>query len=253
MNHSKIFIKYCLTACFLIALALPRQSFAQYGPYNVVKVTPIKLGIQRALAFSYERVFHKKQSAGLGFLGVFPWNALNTASLVGINSEGEKWELEQLRFTGFTLSPEYRYYIMEEAPRGLYAGGFLRYFQYKSQTSLNFDLDANTVGNLQADFRFRGIGLGAEIGYQKVWDSGFTIDYHVGAGVALAGLRLQGELNNVLPDQIGDAIEQVNDFLDQIPILNVALPGQDNFNVNTPVASGAWPVLRTSLSIGYAF
>lgn len=251
IQAAKVF-NIALGIVFMLLLVFPKSTHAQYR-YNVIKITPIKLGIQRALAFSYERVFHEKQSVGMGFLGVFPWNALNTAGLVGINSSGDRWELETLRFSGLTLSPEYRFYLMEDAPEGLYAGVFGRYFQYKATTSLNFDLDANTTGNLLADFRFRGIGLGVEVGYQKVWDNGFTFDYHLGAGAAFAGLRLQGQLNDVLPDQIEDAITQVNDFLNQIPILNVVVPNQENLAVNTPVAAGAWPILRSSLSIGYAF
>ncbi|MCI4667602.1 MAG: DUF3575 domain-containing protein [Bacteroidia bacterium] len=239
---------------FALFNLLTGHSQAQYNShYNIVKVTPIKLGLQRALAFSYERVLKDQHSVGMGFSGVFPWNALNTAGLIGIESSGENWAVDEFRFSGFTLSPEYRFYLLEDAPENLYAGVFGRYFQYNAETSVNIELGGSTPGDLQADFRFRGLGLGLEVGYQKIWKSGFTFDYHLGLGLTGAGLNLRGQLNNVLPDQIGTAIDEVNQFLDQIPILNVALPDQDNFNIRTPVASGPWPVLRGSLSLGYAF
>jgi len=242
------FLTYICLFLFLL-LSAGRVS----GQMQVLKLTPLKLGIQRGLSFNFERVIRGPHSVGLGFMAVLPWNALNTAEFLGIQSSGDNWSVERLRFSGLTLTPEYRYYFQGRAPKGFYGGGFLRFFQYNSENKIDFTVDQNRDGTLNADFRFRGIGGGLELGYQKVFDNGFTIDYHIGVGFAGAGLRLRGDLTNILEEEIGPAIEEINEYLEQIPLLNVSLPFQDSFSINTPVASGPWPIARTSLSIGYAF
>ena len=129
----------------------------------------------------------------------------------------------------------------------------MRYFRYRSESLINLNIDQNNSGSLATNLRFQGFGLGGQIGYLKVWRNGFTVDYHIGLGYALSGLRLKGEYSNIVQAELQQAIDRVNEFLDQIPLLNVEIPNDENFNINTPVATGPWPIIRTSLSIGYAF
>ena len=62
--------------------------------------------------------------------------------------------------TAFNLGAGYRMYVTKkEAPRGFYI---------MPQAGVNFGTDANSLG------------IGADLGYQWVWDSGFVLDIGLG-------------------------------------------------------------------------
>ncbi|MEO0897632.1 MAG: DUF3575 domain-containing protein [Bacteroidota bacterium] len=220
---------------------------------NVLKISPGKLISVRSLSVSAERAIEGHHSAAFGFNAMIPWNALNTADLIGISTSGNSWSLQEANLEGFTLTPEYRYYFQEDAPIGFYGGVFLRYYRYRANGQLNLDINSISDASFASSFRLQGIGGGIEMGYQKVWDNGITIDFNVGIGVAGAGLRLSGDFTNVAQEDIEPAISQINEFLDGIPLVNAQLPNEDRLTINRRIASGVLPIARSNLSIGFAF
>ncbi len=78
----------------------------------------------------YERVTGLNQSFAIGF-GISPNEPLPFKSYAvdaaGDNEEA-KSAVESMRFTKFTLTPEYRFYISKKgAPKGFYIANFCRY------------------------------------------------------------------------------------------------------------------------------
>jgi len=136
-------------------LAIP--AFAQESNVseekNVVKVNTLSLIVGTGSIF-YEREFNDNMS---GQLGVAYLN----------------YSVEDTKFTGLILTPEYRFYPKGNAIDGFYLAPYVRYQNF----SLKADADKATYSN---------IGGGLAIGRQWVTKSGFTMDLffggHYGSG-----------------------------------------------------------------------
>jgi len=91
----------------------------------------------------------------------------------GVMYSGVK--LGDFKYTGFGLTPEYRFYLKGEALTGFYAGPYLRFQSFTVKESINFSgftYDAKT--NLTR------IGGGGVFGYQYLSKGGFVFDVFLG-------------------------------------------------------------------------
>ena len=122
---------------------------AQEGRMNAIKINPLSLAVLTGNV-AYERAIGEKSSVQLG------------AFYSGFSLGG-------LKYSGWGVTPEFRYYISGEAMNGFYAAPFARYQSY-SLTDKDTDEKAS----------FTTIGGGALIGFQRMGDSGFTFDIFAG-------------------------------------------------------------------------
>lgn len=140
--------KLILMACLAtLVFAAPKVSLAQE---NTVKVN-IFSPIFRTLNLQYERVLSENSSFQLGFF-------YTGASI------------EETRFSGFGLTPEYRFYLSDSpAPAGVYVAPFLRYQNF----SLTEDL-SSSKGTLST------FGGGLIIGKQWIFKERIALDIFIG-------------------------------------------------------------------------
>jgi hypothetical protein len=121
------------------------------GRSNAIKLNPLSLAFLTG-NIAYERAVSSNSSVQLG---VF---------YSGVKFSGTS-------YSGFGLTPEYRIYFAgaKEALNGVYVAPFARYQNFKIE-----DKDA------QMKSTFTTIGGGAILGWEKMWNSGFTLDLFAG-------------------------------------------------------------------------
>ena len=122
---------------------------AQEGKMNAIKLNPLSLAVLTGNV-SYERAIGEKTSVQLG----------------GFYSG---FTLSGLKYSGWGVTPEFRYYITGEALNGFYAAPFGRYQSYSLTDKETSDKTSFTT-----------IGGGAILGFQRMGDSGFTFDVFAG-------------------------------------------------------------------------
>ncbi|MFM6954890.1 MAG: DUF3575 domain-containing protein [Sphingobacteriaceae bacterium] len=114
---------------------------------NVVKINPLSAFYRIASVF-YERALSEKTSVQLGI-------AFSAA------------KFEDTKYSGLALTPEYRFYLKKQAPRGVYLAPFVKYQRYT--TSDNVDKGT-----------YKSFGGGFMLGHQWVYKSSFVLDLFIG-------------------------------------------------------------------------
>lgn len=114
---------------------------------NTLKLNPISALLNTGSIF-YERQLDETMSAQLG------------VAYTGVN-------LSDTKFRGFALTPEVRFYVKKNAPRGMYAAPFLRYQDY-------------TISDNEDKGSYRSMGGGLLLGHQWIYNSGFVLDLFFG-------------------------------------------------------------------------
>ncbi len=90
---------------------------------------------------------------------------------------GEEWEYKLMGLSGGL-----RYYWQGNAVNGWYLGGKLNYFSISVEVETTHTTGTKLTGSATAS----AISYGALIGYQSIWNSGFTLDF--GLGVQLVSI-----------------------------------------------------------------
>jgi hypothetical protein len=87
-----------------------------------------------------------------------------------------------LKYTGFGVTPEYRFYIAghREALNGVYVAPFLRYQSYNLKEK-----------DTQDEATYSSFGGGATLGWEKTWGSGFVLDLFVGPAYNSGKLKVK--------------------------------------------------------------
>lgn len=135
--------KILLIAFSLLTLIDAKAQDAQ----NTVKINPLS-ALFRTGSLFYERKVSESSSIQLG------------VAYTGL-------KLDDVKFSGLALTPEYRYYFKNKAISGVYTAPFLRYQNY----SVESGSDKGT---------YTSIGGGLLIGRQWVYGSGFVLDLFFG-------------------------------------------------------------------------
>lgn len=251
-NHLKIhFLLFAL-------LFMGAQAFSQE---NNIKFTPFKLTplpVPSSLQFGYERVIGEQASLGLTAKMIIPQGLENTdldfTSSTGATASGS---FQSGTFTGIILTPELRFYTSKKtgAANGFYLMPFLRYFNYGIDGDFEYRPDnGDTNSDIDARINFSGFGGGFGLGVQKIWDSGFLIDWNAGLGLALTAGRINGDVVGPVTDDIPEFIDQIADAISAIPTVNARFENDGTGSTLNARARGLpWPILKTQLAIGYAF
>ncbi len=135
---------YLLVACFAF---FATAAFAQQ---NVIKIN-ILAPIVKTFNVQYERALNDNSSLQLGFF------------YTGFSSGDTK-------FTGFGITPEYRFYLSESpAPKGVYIAPFVRYQSFNIK-----DDETNSEGD------FSAFGGGVIIGKQWIFKEKISLDMFLG-------------------------------------------------------------------------
>lgn len=134
-------------------LAQPRRTYQEpvVQGKNLVKINVLSPFVLTG-SFFYERVLQERMSAQLGFF------------FTG-------FRLPATRFGGFGLTPEFRYYLAGEAPRGTYLAPYYRYQRFNAE-----------IRRIAEIARFSQNGGGVLIGRQWIIADLISLDAYFGGG-----------------------------------------------------------------------
>ncbi len=140
---------------------------AQAQKTNVIKLNPLSL-IALHANMAYEKALNDKMSVQLGgFFGTVK---------IGASLDGNSGKT---RYTGFGITPEYRYYITNKnkpAPEGFFVGPYALYRSY-SLKATGTDSSGQTT---EAKSTINSYGGGFSLGYQVIIGESFTMDFFAG-------------------------------------------------------------------------
>jgi Protein of unknown function (DUF3575) len=135
---------YAVTLCLMLAVS------AAYAQQNVIKIN-ILAPIVKTFNVQYERALNDQSSLQLGFF------------YTGYSTGDSK-------FSGFGITPEYRFYLSETAaPQGVYIAPFVRYQSFTIE---------DDVADAEADFT--AFGGGVILGKQWIFKEKVALDIFLG-------------------------------------------------------------------------
>ena len=201
---------------------------------NVVKVGIDNYFFGRA-DFAYERQIFGRHSAqielGIGFPVNIPSRFTASFTLPDNDSTTFAVALSPGKWRAYSFVAEYRFYMLEDAPRGLYIAPYIKYkprgFDVEGSYTRpdSVDISGRTVTTVSADVQLKGgwrtFGLGAMLGYQFIINDRISIDIApLGLGVDFQNIYLQfstddADINNNFEDWNTAVTNQVRD----IPII----------------------------------
>jgi hypothetical protein len=152
-----------------LAVLAGSASMASAQSSNAIKAN-IFSPIVRTGSFFFEHKVSDNNSAQLGFF------------FTGFS-------VSDTKFSGFGLTPEYRFYLSGEAMDGFYVGPYLRY--------QNFTItdDMTAYGGSKSEASLSTIGGGVSLGRQWMFKNRFTLDPFLGLGYSAGSLKAKGSAN----------------------------------------------------------
>ncbi|MCX6187153.1 MAG: DUF3575 domain-containing protein [Bacteroidetes bacterium] len=133
---------------------------------NCIKLKLIPLALS-TVSLQYERALNEKMSAACDVNFLFYSTTTDLGSLTG----------GKLSYTGFGLSPEFRYYPGEEALKGFFVGPYLTYF------NMGIKAEGTDASGRTGSAELTGMtamGGGALLGWKWIIADVFAIETHVG-------------------------------------------------------------------------
>jgi hypothetical protein len=158
-----------LNRFFLVLIAIFSVTIAanaQQSKQNVFKAS-LMSPLVRTGSFFYERALDENKSVQLGFF------------YSGIS-------VEDTRFRGFGITPEFRLYLSEkrQAPAGIFVAPYLRY--------QNFDLSYGDV----ASATYSSLGGGLLVGSQRVLSNIISLEAFIGPSYSTGNIKtVSGDYN----------------------------------------------------------
>jgi hypothetical protein len=149
----------------VLALFTFSNSFGQVK--NVVK-TSLSAPLFKVYTLAYERALNEDMSLQLG-LGYFGG-----------------WKLGDGKIDGFTVTPEFRYYLNEEkgAPKGGFIAPYLRYASYNLVVGNKGDTDYGKAS-------LNVMGAGILVGTQKIFKDVISLEAFIGPAYSNASLKIK--------------------------------------------------------------
>lgn len=206
-------ITFCLQALFLLLLTgvlIPQNAEAQARGEKKQVNNVVKLGLDNFFFgradFAYERRILPRQSAqfelGVAFPIRIPTRFTASFTLPDEDSTTFAVNMNPGKWQAWSFVPEYRFYLTEDAPRGLYVAPYIkikpRGFKLDGSYTRPDSVDINglTVTSVTADVELKGgwrtFGGGVMLGYQFIINDRISIDIApLGLGVDWHNIYLQ--------------------------------------------------------------
>lgn len=200
-------MKKILTLLFLSAI-LQVSAQANIVKLNVLGLAYGNFGVQ------YERTLgaHSSVAMSVAFL---PSRHL-PGFVVDDNSTSE---LKSLTFSGWSFTPEYRYYFSGNAPKGFYAAPYFRYSNFPiNQYVLSFT--SSTTGltrEVITSGSYKATSIGLMLGSQWLLGENLTLDWWIiGAGIGSQKADAAG-LGSFSATDIQDIKNELADLAEDAP------------------------------------
>lgn len=233
MNKGILFALWLLSS-FCIIGELQAQRAPKTDRYNVVKLGLDNFFFGRA-DFAYERRILPRHSLqfelGIGFPVRIPTRFTASFTLPDEDSTQFSVNMNPGKWQAWSFVPEYRFYLLENAPRGLYIAPYLkikpRGFSLDGSYTRPDSLDINglTVTTVSANVELKGgwntIGGGASIGWQFIINDRISIDIApVGIGVDWHKLYLEFTTDDAgINDHFEDWEQAVTEQIHKLPFI----------------------------------
>jgi len=225
----------------LICLSFSLSNFAQD---NVAKIGLFGLAT-KTINLKYERVLNEKSSANLNLSFRIPGGlplGLTVNDLVDGEITGD------VRLNGINIAPEYRMYTKGDAPRGFY---FAPYLQYSS-TALTY---AGKLDGFDTDSKlsYSNFGVGIQLGAQWLIQDKVSIDwtfFGLGVGSHRVKARYESDDPNI---NFQDILTDIETDVDDIPIVGDRFEFEAGADYGEGKTNFIFPLLRSGLTIGFAF
>ncbi len=212
---------------------------------NVLKINILSLALGNiSMQEEYSINGHSSVALGASYL---PSRGLPGFAVSNDPSNNAK----DLSFSGFSITPEYRYYLKGNGPKGLYFAGYIRYSKYSADKfNISYDRTSGGINNLLLTGDFTTTVGGIMLGSQWLLGDKWTLDWWIlGAGFG----SLKGEFEST-----GDfTSEDQTDIKNEVASIDV--PSVD-INVTTSSTStkltieSKVPAFRGfGLCLGYRF
>ena len=234
-------------------------AFPSFAQTHVIKWRPLKLvnPLTRGASFGYEGVVGDQFSVNMGVKMLLPRD-LSATELNFEDNDGNPTGsgfIDAGSLKGFTLTPEFRIYFSqrEGAPKGFYLAPWLRYFNYQADPLITYLNNQGEASQLDTKFAFRGLGAGGSLGFQWIWDSGFTLEWNIGGGVSGGGARFNGTVSGKIEEDIDQFLDDISANLGGVPINFLRRLTNDGTELNARTPPFPWPILKSELAIGFAF
>jgi hypothetical protein len=180
MKTTKIFSLLLLSVFISMCGINTKAQTSMVTGGNVIKTNLSSIAIAH-YQLQYERVTGPFTSFAIG-MGYSPNVPLPFASSLSDNFDGddEVAAINSMRFSKFTLTPEYRFYAGKKgAPGGFYLATFLRYTNMSTENVYPFVTDSLIPHEMEVKGKFSGVGAGAMIGIQWLLGNYITIDWWI--------------------------------------------------------------------------
>ena len=168
---------------------------------NIVKFNLTGL-ILKSAGFQYEHKISRKTSLALGLIyrpkgSWFLSHYYDTTTASTGYSQESKFMLASSRLRSFSITPEFRYYLGRQAPKGLYLAAFARLKFNKTQFTYHYYDDVNFVQRTALGILNENmIGGGVLFGYQLVTRKRLTIDFwFLGPWIGNQHVKLSSSVN----------------------------------------------------------
>jgi hypothetical protein len=230
-------------------------------PHNV-KLNLFAIGM-RNISLQYEFAFHKNLSVALGGRVMLPYNIDLGKQLQSDEVPSTGAELGKFKFTGYSITPEFRFYpgkkVEHQAPHGFYIAPYARISNFAINTSITIPSDTVVEfvgGPVDTKISFGGFGGGLMFGAQWILKNRISIDWWI-AGLHYGSSKLKVTAT-------GDLIAQANGATQVKGSLDELVEGDLPFNATSNVLIGGNSVsgnvngipfggFRCGLCIGYNF
>lgn len=192
----------------------------------------IRLNITNPLIFGsksyivgYERVLNKQFSFSVNV----GRTTLPNFKILDFASDSAFQINKTVKDRGFHITGDVRFYPASEnkysAPRGLYFGPYASFVTMGRENTWTLDTDKFT-GDVQTDFNFQFLSLGAQLGYQFVIWKRVALDF-VLLGPGIAFYEFSAKVDTELSQEDESAIfDKINEILkDKFPGYNYIIDG----------------------------
>ncbi len=225
-----------------------KNSMQRFDRPNVLKINTVSLAFSNISLF-YERQLYNRWSASLGIGYKY-----RGAIMKLFSSDNETLQIDLGEVRGFSLSPEFRYYLKTcetDAPAGFYGGLYMRYTKYYSDAFLDYNPINDLRSVINGDFSITEFGYGFQLGYQLSIKKRFIMDFQF-FGPRYSFLTFSGDMKADITEDFKQALEDY---------INVVIERfMDDYNFSFRESSGRQvkakfrlPNVRFGISIGYTF
>lgn len=161
------------TPLFIISVSLG-SALATNAQTNAIKINPISLALT-TVNLSFE---HKVSDKASFQIGAF-YTVLNYSNVLGGN---------RTDFSGFGITPEFRFYVVGKPRQGLFLGPYLRYQNLNATASGN-----DNFGNSAFyEATLNTFGGGVNLGYQWVFGGRFVLEPFLRIGFNSGSINYSG-------------------------------------------------------------